>query len=466
MAGARWQDRQLGRGFCRARQKCGTIVHLGAGPSGPVAPSRRRNRPASTALTCTPSDLSSPGGTADPARRTNVPESLLGYVRQLDRALVHLLRSPGADDVSLEVLGDTAVRSADGTLLTEEAKSRTGSANPVANRAGDLWKTLRNWIEAAEEGRLDPDRTVFQLYVSRPFEGEIATRLAESATPEEAEEALGFALQTLGVDLESPAPCAALAEGIRGHAGRILEADPSIRRRIIARFRIEVGTGEAEAELLDALDALMVSDSARVPLMHALRGWVQTQVVRQLERGQPALITRAAFRGAFIEYRRRIETRAQLLSVAAEPSDDEMARELELGIYVKQLDLIEVEDEEKVDAVIQYLVASADRVAWAEEARVFEDDLLAFERELKAMWRRERRQCDIEHRNLADVERGTLVYGRCLSHRSRLAGLEVPDGFCRGSFHKLANDLVLGWHPDYMHLLNGGGHGPNEGHGS
>lgn len=387
-------------------------------------------------------------------RRTAVPESLLGYIRQLDRALVHLLDGRAGDDVSLEVFGDIGVLSDDGSALTEEAKSRTGRGNPLANRAVDLWKTFRNWIDAVEDGHLCATHTVFQLYVSRPFPTDIAARLAQARTPAEVEAAFAYAWAELEVDPTSSSPSARVADGIREHVTRVLQAPRATRDAIFSRFRIEVGTGEADAELRGALDGLIVSDAVREQLMVALRGWVLTRVVEQLERGGPAHLAHDEFRRAVIEYRTRIEKRDQLLSVAADPHAEDMERELALRVYVKQLDLIDVEEDEKSDAVIDFLTASTDRVAWAAELRVFEEDLVRFEREIRIAWRRESRQCHTEFRQLSEVDRGRMIFTRCAAHQSRLAGLEIPEAFCRGNFHKLADERAIGWHPDFLRRLD------------
>jgi len=134
-------------------------------------------------------------------------------------------------------VADSAVARADGSLLAEEAKSRVGGGNPLSNRAVDLWKTLRKWIEAAEGGRPDPHRTTFQLYVSRAFDSDIATRFAEATPPDEVDAAFTYAWATLGVDLSASDPCGGLAATIREHVAHVVHADPAQRIRVRTRGR-------------------------------------------------------------------------------------------------------------------------------------------------------------------------------------------------------------------------------------
>jgi hypothetical protein len=42
-------------------------------------------------------------------------------------------------------------------------------------------------------------------------------------------------------------------------------------------------------------------------------------------------------------------------------------------------------------------------------------------------------------------------------HQQKLQGLEVPAFFTPGSFHALAEEKTVGWHPDYETLLRTGG---------
>lgn len=51
------------------------------------------------------------------------------------------------------------------------------------------------------------------------------------------------------------------------------------------------------------------------------------------------------------------------------------------------------------------------------------------------------------------MERGQLLLADCGTHQQRLQGLEVPAFFTPGSFHALAEEKTVGWHPEYEILL-------------
>src|SRR5690554_3138963 len=87
---------------------------------------------------------------------------LLGYQLQLQRALVHLLQSGRGSSISVEVTGDVAVLLSSGSNIEEEDKSSLNS-NPVTDKSSDLWKTFYNWINALNDGLVNPKVTKFIL---------------------------------------------------------------------------------------------------------------------------------------------------------------------------------------------------------------------------------------------------------------------------------------------------------------
>jgi hypothetical protein len=79
-----------------------------------------------------------------------------------------LLQAPPGSACSMEYLDDVAQEDALGVKLGQSKSALT--ANPVADRAKALWKTLSNWVTQAEEGSCDPDRTVFEIVPMRWLE--------------------------------------------------------------------------------------------------------------------------------------------------------------------------------------------------------------------------------------------------------------------------------------------------------
>jgi hypothetical protein len=117
------------------------------------------------------------------------------------------------------------------------------------------------------------------------------------------------------------------------------------------------------------------------------------------------------------------------------------------------LELIESEDDEKIRAVSAFFRASADRTAWSKAGLIHETSLEDFEEALVTFWRNRKRSLDLVRKDSSAVDQGRLLYGDCIVHRRTLEGLEVPDYFTPGSFHTLADDEKVGWHPYYKAKL-------------
>ena len=79
-----------------------------------------------------------------------------------------------------------------------------------------------------------------------------------------------------------------------------------------------------------------------------------------------------------------------------------------------------------------------------------------YEEALVSFWKNKRKVHGITNKNLTEIERGQLLLADC----GLLQGLEPPPFFTPGSFHALAEDETVGWHPEYKNLL---GPGANDG---
>ena len=109
----------------------------------------------------------------DDRRSSNVPGTYLGFSLQATRFLVRILKAAIGDVVCLEVFDDVGIEQADGTRIAEQNKSNL-THNPLSDRSVDLWKTFGIWIDACVCGRLDPDKTIFEIYTSNAAGGKIA----------------------------------------------------------------------------------------------------------------------------------------------------------------------------------------------------------------------------------------------------------------------------------------------------
>jgi hypothetical protein len=72
---------------------------------------------------------------------------------------------------------------------------------------------------------------------------------------------------------------------------------------------------------------------------------------------------------------------------------------------------------------------------------------------LKRNWKNKRRAGGIQHAGKADDLQGQALYSECMQLEVPLQAMEPPDHFIPGCLHRLADDMLIGWHPTYEQQL-------------
>ncbi len=372
----------------------------------------------------------------------------LGFSLQRTRFLARLLEAEPGDTVCLEVFDDVRVETHDGQVLAEEDKSSV-SGNALTDRSVNLWKTLANWVVAAQE--IDISATRFEIYLGRPGGGSFSNLFKAAGTTEEAI----AALETVRSDLWGPGPRyptrGEVADSIAGYVETVF-GSITVSAQIIAQLDIEVGSGDQHADLKPIFLSKLVSDDALSDVAQWSHGWVKTRIDRLSEKKQPARISRDEFHRALLNFVRAHDRLDILHSFAGRPTPAQVHSE-RLRNYVAQLEIVDEDDVSILGAINDYLMAAADRTAWADRGDIDPAAFGRLEGDLERTWSNLKKQVSIEHNKKSPMDRGRLVCLKCLQHRFELGGLALPTHFVPGSFHALSDDLRIGWHPDYRHLL-------------
>lgn len=383
----------------------------------------------------------------------NAPGQYLGYSLQTTRFLARLLDADLDSSVSLEVFDDVGVETPEGRRVAEQTKSAL-TCNPVADHARDLWKTFGNWLDALRSGHLISEKTSFELYVSGNKSGEIVRDFSDATSGSQAQGALLRARDKLW----GPSPVFPLksdvAETIRPFVTKIFEASEEDVCAIIANFRFESGGSSPQHDVRQKLATRFVAPEILDEVLNHAQGWIKRQIDLRLEQSLPACISAEQFQAEMVSFVRKHDKRTILATFAGAPSPEEVDRDLQFRSYVRQLALIDVDEEHKIRAVNDFLRASSDRTQWSVKGFVHESSFHEFESGLIRTWDNFRTKTALHMRGSSDVDRGQYLYAECSSHRACIEGLEVPDHFTPGSFHSLADSLDIGWHPDYRSALD------------
>lgn len=392
-----------------------------------------------------PSSESSLFGTA--------PGALLGFGLQYTRLTTLLLSAPPGSTCSLEVLDDASTCDLEGSTVLVQSKSAL-TDNPAADRAVGLWKALHNWIVLIEQGAVNPKDTTFELYVSRQVTGTVVKRLHECA---DTASAVKLVLE-LRTEFWGQEPDYALRKtlpkSIAPFINKVLSAKLDHSAELITNFRLECGSGSPQADLQNLLSLHPIARSKRQDMAEYLTGWVKSRVDHLLECGLPASVPKDEFFAKFRAHCILLDRDLVLKSRCPVPTEDERrARLKEPDCFLRQLDLIDVDYEEKLEAVGDFMRASNDRTRWAADGEVDEAVFEELDESLKRTWKNKERANAITHSTKLPIERGRLLYYECAEHKTQVMQQDVPAHFVPGCFHVLADGKHIGWHPDFKSLL-------------
>jgi hypothetical protein len=372
------------------------------------------------------------------------PGPYLGYALQPVRLCFHLLTSPVGAKVSLEHFDDIAVHYHDGSVLLEQTKSAL-KQNPLSDWSDELWKAIAHWLDGIASGQLVSHKSSFQLYVTPPHQGRWAQALSDAATEAEVE-ALFASVQTEHNKLKKPKGCEANLQ-------RFLSASPEMRNALVLRFNLL----SSEVDPIDALRNLIkvsVGPELVDDLCHAAIGMAKEQADRLIRDGKASVVDADAFKRNFIAFVRKNNIPGLLTSLTPIPPNVEVEAMLSMRpTFIRQLEIIDTSEQDHLRAVSDFLRASADKSAWAEQGLVFEGSLAEWDDFLVGRHSLISGEVSDLHADKDAAFRGRMAYRQCAQVNAPFEGRAVPSHFVPGSFNALADIMRLGWHPDYQSLL-------------
>ena len=399
--------------------------------------------------------------------RTLVPDKLQGYLLQVRHMLYELI---SVDDriVSIEKLDDVAVE-ADGKVIAEQVKSVTSANNPIAERSSVFWKTLYNWCTYIETGALPSGAIMRFVVVSNGIvtPGSIQESFMNACSDSDAQKALADAKKSiLGTAQDNFATdmYAALPDSYREYIRYLFDGNRTkIVCDMIKSMEIEIHNNTYDEDLLNRFSNQVGLPAEYVDLLLTdMLGWVTQTVESFTKDNKPAYISAAEYRKALNTQIRAYNTNAVLRAVSQVPSKDEQSGEIErLDTYIRQLQLVEMDDATLYEAASDFLRAKIDKIEWAQRGIVHAQSFEDYHDALYRIWTNQKQLMGLQYRTDA-IACGKAVYFKCRndSAQQKLQGVETPPFFGSGSLHDLANTPAdsprIGWHPQYITLLKEG----------
>jgi hypothetical protein len=373
---------------------------------------------------------------------SSAPGQFLGSALQFPRALYHLLKCGPGGIVCVEVLGDVATIMADNQLLIEEDKSSVNS-NPLTNKSTDLWKTFYNWIKAVKNNEIIVNKTNFILFTNQTGRNGIVNTFDSAQTLEEAKLAIANAKQVLK-DIDQK-------HDIWPFYNFVVNQEINILIEVILKFELQIGSLNGYNEVRDELVRILLPRKQIPFILNFISGWLQQEVITKISKKELAKVTWEEFEKQTAVVFDRARRRELIDFTLQDPiKEDDIQQQVKIQpTYLKQLEAIDCDDDDILEAVADFLRAKVNRDKWIEDEIIDESVAKEFYEKLHAYWKNEKQGIDITQKQLDKEQKGKLLLAHCKNRQTLIRNEEPPNSTIAGTYHSLADEPVLGWHPDW-----------------
>lgn len=375
--------------------------------------------------------------------------SLIGYIYQVRVALWLAYERMYEDPnllISLELLDDVQFDSTGNARELLQTKHRARPAN-LTDQSVDLWKTLGIWLER-DEWLFSAERYVL-LTTSEAAAGSAAACLL-----------VDRAFRDVATAYELLLVAADESTNSETESARRLFKNRSPEDVIVLLNHVFVMDGaprmaDLDSALMKAFRAACPADRRAVFLSY-LEGWWYSRVLSQLGPGGQPIIAEE-IDAEVNQLREQMLTEAlpihhDILFADESIIDAEFYKD---QVFVTQLQIAGISDPRILMAIVDFYKASEQRSRWVREELVMLGELSSYEKRLKDEWERYFAQVAEEYgEDAGDAEKlraARAVFNWAQQENPSLRiRPRCEDPFVqRGSFQILANDMTVGWHPDF-----------------
>lgn len=381
-------------------------------------------------------------------------DATLGYLYQVRSALfwaLHRLKSESDFLVSVETLDDVAFETPGGDAkdLLQTKHHRKGTAS-LTDASPDLWKTFRIWFEGHASGLIPENANLYLVTTAIAPEITVASKLRATDRDVAAAQHL----------LDSTAASSTNMANKSGYEA-YLKVTPAKRTGVLERVVIIDA-----APMIEDLDSELRQEvywaagrKHHVAFLERLEGWWLRRVIRQLTDLDYDRVGSIELEAQMSDLREQFKQDAlpideDLLEFTL---DDATKAAHEDSTFVRQLEIIKAGKRRIAAAIRDYYRAFEQRSRWIRDDLVVGLDLNKYEKRLAEEWELifEAMRDDLGDAATNDAKeqaaRSVLAWAErtTISIRSNVTEPFVS----RGSLHMLADDVHIGWHPEFRDRL-------------
>ena len=379
--------------------------------------------------------------------------SMLGYLYQVRIALLWALQQAklGEFSVSLETLDDVTFETNGIPISVLQTKHSVVKKANLTDASADLWKTLRVWLVGNANGEVPAETSLFLITTSSITEGTAAQVLCAHAPTRNIQIACSRLKQAASTSSN---------DALKDVFAAFLRLSQSDQEKLLNRVVVVPDEGNA-SEILSKIEQELhwMTLHHQKTAIEKLEGWWFKRVVYELVHDGCG-ISRS-------ELEAQISDIQESLKPDSLPIDDAIEKllvaldqvpEFSGRNFYRQIELVGAGKNRILNAINSYQQAFAQRCQWTRDELLFDTDISKYESTLRTEWSLKRDQiCDELGDSPADdamakAGREVLKWAEdvVLPIRPNVAAHWV----CRGSLHMLADEVKIGWHPNFEERLS------------
>jgi hypothetical protein len=371
-----------------------------------------------------------------------------GYLYQFLIGLnLALSKSREAEEYSINIENFDDISFVDASGDPKELIQTKHKSQPknLTDSSIDLWKTISIWIE--RDKGTSQDNLYFLVTNTKASPGSACEYLSQSRDKRNSDKALEKLLKTAAESED---------KSTTYFRNTFLMSSETKRKNLLSRIYV-IDSSPSIDELQSRLESeflLAVKQDHRAPVSERIQSWWLTKVIELLKDSQKNLPVKViALKLQDICY----EFHNENLPIDFSDHQPEHGDALWGNkIFVRQLKLVTDQSERIKDAIVDYYRAYHQRLRWAREELVLDDDVDKYEKKLIEEWRRYKNAKADEFGSGDDERRkcGTHIYNWMETTANIPIRKYVSEPYVmRGSYHMLADEQRIGWHPDFLEKL-------------
>ncbi|MCH8012995.1 MAG: hypothetical protein IIA61_13795 [Candidatus Marinimicrobia bacterium] len=384
-------------------------------------------------------------------KKHSAPGPMAGYSFQFYRALYWLSKATSETMVAIETDDDVTVEEKNGNFVFEQDKHSISAKNinPLADNSKALWNTLRIWLDLIKNSGVQPESSRFLIVTNKNVPDNCLIKQIASATSDEDLKLCVTHMRSISISLNE------IVEEVLGY-------DDNALKRILKRIELVDQTSNQDnstlpMEIIENLRIPSIIKAQSEEIFHEMLGWVQQTAMRAWSEAKPAVIQGQQFINALDAAKRSrirdktLERSAHLIEVPGDQIDKHRG-----SIFVEQMRLITEDQSEINDAINDFIKSSSELFRLSDEGELTPTDLVNLEYNMVDRWKPIRRRNMRIHKDKNDKEVGYRIFDETTNnYLVSIGGLPTEHPyFTRGAYHRLSENLLVGWHPKFEDILS------------